>query len=165
MGPDPRSHNFLKLPPLRNLHKAQHFCPFPGLWRDVDENDYYRLTQRQNIQEDINEKQQGVTPLYLVRAVAKRRFFDFPQFSLPAWFPDATFSATVARDSLPRLPIHLIMVFLLNIWNLVLNPGPGKALPQFFSSADGPDRFYNRPACVKIQISCSSYCQMEQIPI
>eukprot|EP01122_Echinamoeba_exundans_P003563 TRINITY_DN13646_c0_g1_i1.p1 TRINITY_DN13646_c0_g1~~TRINITY_DN13646_c0_g1_i1.p1 ORF type:complete len:632 (-),score=124.81 TRINITY_DN13646_c0_g1_i1:68-1963(-) len=38
---------------------------YNGLWRDIDENDYYKLTQRQNIQEDINEKQQGVTPLYL----------------------------------------------------------------------------------------------------
>jgi len=40
---------------------------FEGIWRAIDENNLRKLENHRDLHNDINEKQQGVTPLHLVR--------------------------------------------------------------------------------------------------
>jgi hypothetical protein len=48
------------------LHQYRHF---DGLHNKIDTNDFYGITRHATLATDINEKQYGYTPLYLVCSI------------------------------------------------------------------------------------------------
>jgi hypothetical protein len=51
---------------VTSFHQYPHFR---GIWHEIDNNNFERLINHPKLLEAMNEKQQGLTPLHLVKFV------------------------------------------------------------------------------------------------